>query len=73
MGPPASAAVETLTNREIEVLRLVAPGRSNSQVAAELYVTVGTVKSHLHTIAGKLGAANRVEAVARGRELGLLG
>ncbi len=64
--------VEALTAREIEVLRLVARGRSNSQIATELFVTVGTVKSHLHTISGKLGAANRVEAVARGRELGLL-
>jgi LuxR family maltose regulon positive regulatory protein len=67
-----AAPVENLTIREIEVLRLVALGRSNSQIAAELFVTVGTVKSHLHTVAGKLGAANRVEAVARGRELGLL-
>ncbi len=65
--------VETLTVREMEVLRLVALGRSNSQIATELFVTVGTVKSHLHTISGKLGAANRVEAVAHGRELGLLG
>ena len=65
--------VEPLTARELEVLRLVALGRSNSQVATELFVTVGTVKSHLHTISGKLGAANRVEAVARGRELGLIG
>ena len=65
--------VEALTAREVEVLRLVALGRSNSQVATELFVTVGTVKSHLHTISGKLGASNRVEAVARGRELGLLG
>ena len=65
--------VETLTAREVEVLRLVALGRSNSQIATELFVTVGTVKSHLHTISGKLGAANRVEAVARGRGVGLLG
>jgi LuxR family transcriptional regulator, maltose regulon positive regulatory protein len=65
--------VEPLTARELEVLRLVAIGRSNSQIATELFVTVGTVKSHLHTISGKLGAANRVEAVARGREVGLLG
>ncbi len=70
--PSAERPVEALTAREIEVLRLVALGRSNSQVATELFVTVGTVKSHLHTISGKLGAANRVEAVARGRELGLL-
>ena len=72
-GAGRDRPVEALTAREIEVLRLVALGRSNSQVATELFVTVGTVKSHLHTISGKLGAANRVEAVARGRELGLLG
>jgi ATP/maltotriose-dependent transcriptional regulator MalT len=64
--------VEPLTRRELEVLRLVAIGRSNSQIATELFVTVGTVKSHLHTISGKLGASNRVEAVARGREVKLL-
>jgi LuxR family maltose regulon positive regulatory protein len=68
----AAGLVEKLTTRELEVLRLVALGRSNSQVASELFVAIGTVKSHLHTIAGKLGAANRVESVARGRELGLL-
>ncbi len=67
-----AALVEALTERELEVLRLVALGRSNRQAAGELFVTVGTVKSHLHAISGKLGAANRVEAVARGRELGLL-
>jgi LuxR family maltose regulon positive regulatory protein len=51
----------------------VAVGRSNRQIAAELYLALGTVKAHVHAIAGKLGAANRVEAIARGRELGLLG
>ena len=64
--------VEPLTARELEVLRLVAAGRSNRQIAAQLYVTVSTVKTHVHTASGKLGAANRVEAVARARELGLL-
>jgi LuxR family maltose regulon positive regulatory protein len=64
--------VEALTARELEVLALVARGRSNSQIATELFVTVGTVKSHVHAISGKLGAANRVEAVARARDLGLL-
>lgn len=68
----ATGPVETLTERELEVLRLVALGRSNSQIARELFVTVGTVKSHVHAIAGKLEAANRVEAVARGRGLGLV-
>jgi ATP/maltotriose-dependent transcriptional regulator MalT len=65
--------VEPLTRRELEVLRLVAAGRSNRQIAGELYLALGTVKSHVHAIAGKLGAANRVEAIARARELGLLG
>ena len=64
--------VEALTPREIEVLGLVALGRSNARIASELFVTVGTVKSHVHAISGKLGAANRGEAVARARELGLL-
>ena len=50
-----------------EVLRLVAEGWSNTAIAAELFVTVGTVKSHVHAITGKLGAANRVEAVAIAR------
>jgi LuxR family transcriptional regulator, maltose regulon positive regulatory protein len=65
-------SVEALTAREIEVLRLVALGRSNSQIATQLFVTVGTVKSHVHTISSKLGAANRTEAVSRSRQLGLL-
>jgi len=64
--------VEALSPRELEVLRLVALGRSNAAIARELFVTVGTVKSHVHAISGKLGAANRVEAVARGRALGLI-
>jgi LuxR family maltose regulon positive regulatory protein len=75
--PARSAAtpgslVEPLTPRELEVLRLVATGRSNRQIAAELFVTLATVKSHVHSASGKLGAANRVEAVAAARELLLL-
>jgi LuxR family maltose regulon positive regulatory protein len=64
--------VEPLTERELEVLRLVAAGRSNRQIAAELYLALGTVKTHVHAIAGKLGAANRVESIVTARELGLL-
>jgi len=79
MSPTASASgaasglVEQLTPRELEFLRLVCAGRSNSQIAQELFVTVGTAKAHLHTIYGKLGAANRVEAILRAQELGLAG
>ncbi len=70
--PTRKRLVEPLTERELEVLQLVGAGRSNRQIAAELYVTVGTVKTHVHAISGKLGAANRVEAVALAREHGLL-
>ncbi len=70
---PGSGLVEPLTERELEVLRLVAAGRSNRQIAGELYLALGTVKTHVHAIAGKLRAANRVEAVARARDIGLLG
>jgi LuxR family transcriptional regulator, maltose regulon positive regulatory protein len=70
---PAPGLIERLTERELEVLRLVAAGRSNRQIAGELFLALGTVKTHVHAIAGKLGAANRVEAIARARELGLLG
>jgi LuxR family maltose regulon positive regulatory protein len=68
-APEPTARV--LTPREIEVLALVAAGRSNRQIAEQLYLTVGTVKSHVHAVAVKLGTANRVEAIVRARELGL--
>jgi LuxR family maltose regulon positive regulatory protein len=58
--------------RELEVLRLMATGASNQQVADRLVVAVSTVKTHVNGIFRKLDAASRVEAVARARELGLL-
>lgn len=64
--------VETLSERELEVLRLLAAGKANSQIAEELYVTLHTVKKHITHILGKLGAANRTEAAARARKLGLV-
>ena len=70
--PRAAHRVESLTDRELEVLRLVALGRSNRQIAAELYLALGTVKAHVHAICAKLGAQNRVEAIARARDDGLL-
>jgi LuxR family maltose regulon positive regulatory protein len=73
-GAQATAlpGIEPLSERELEVLRLLAAGRSNPQIARELYLAVGTVKSHVHRIYGKLLVRNRTEAVARSRELGLL-
>jgi ATP/maltotriose-dependent transcriptional regulator MalT len=65
--------VEPLTAREVEVLGLLAAGRSNQRIAEELVVSLDTVKKHVSHVMDKLGVANRTEAVARARELGLLG
>jgi LuxR family maltose regulon positive regulatory protein len=64
--------VEPLTERELEVLRLIAAGSSNQRIARELVVALDTVKKHVTHVLGKLGAANRTEAAARARELGLI-
>ena len=64
--------IEPLTARELEVLGLLAAGRSNRRIAAELVVTLDTVKKHVGRVLNKLGAANRTEAVARARQFGLL-
>jgi LuxR family maltose regulon positive regulatory protein len=69
-APPGLA--EPLTGRELEVLRLLAAGRSNQRIARELVVALDTVKKHVTHLLGKLGAANRTEAVARARQLGLI-
>ncbi|MGH2369015.1 MAG: tetratricopeptide repeat protein, partial [Chloroflexota bacterium] len=70
--PPQQPLVEPLSERELEVLRLLAEGRSNPEIAQELIIAVGTVKTHVHNICGKLGASTRGRAVARARELSLL-
>ncbi len=69
-GP--SGLVDPLTSRELEVLEMLAAGRSNQAIARELVVTLDTVKKHVSHVLGKLGAANRTEAVARARELSLI-
>lgn len=61
-----------LSERELEVLRLAADGLSNREIAAQLVVTLGTVKKHLNNIYGKLGVERRTEAIARARQLALL-
>ncbi|RME85980.1 MAG: hypothetical protein D6775_01365 [Caldilineae bacterium] len=63
---------ETLTPREVEVLRLLASGASNREIAARLVISLGTVKSHVHRIFGKMDVSSRTEAAARARELGLV-
>ena len=64
--------VEQLTSRELEVLGMLAAGKSNQAIAGQLVVTLDTVKKHVSHLLGKLGAANRTEAVTRARELGLI-
>jgi LuxR family maltose regulon positive regulatory protein len=64
--------VEPLTPRELEILRLIAEGRSNQEIAHQLVVAEETVKSHTKAIHSKLGVQRRTQAVARARELGLL-
>lgn len=61
-----------LTDRELEVLELLAAGSSNQQIADRLVVALVTVKKHVSNLLTELGAANRTEAVARARGLGLL-
>ena len=70
--PVPSGIVDPLTSRELEILEKLAAGRSNQAIARELVVTLDTVKKHVGHVLGKLGAANRTEAVARARELRLI-
>jgi ATP/maltotriose-dependent transcriptional regulator MalT len=63
---------EPLSERELEVLSLLASGRSNAEIARDLFIAVGTVKTHTNNIYRKLGVRNRAEALARTRDLKLL-
>jgi LuxR family maltose regulon positive regulatory protein len=67
-----SALVEPLTEREKDVLKWIAEGCSNPEIAEKLYLSVGTVKTHVKHIYGKLGVDDRVKAASKARELGLI-
>ncbi len=69
---PASGLIEPLSEREMEVLRLLAIGHSNSQIATELYVSLNTIKAHVKSIFAKLEAHNRTEAIHKAQELDLI-
>jgi DNA-binding NarL/FixJ family response regulator len=79
MGPALLAnerlldgSLETLTERELEVLQLLAQGLANKQIAGRLGISAHTVKFHISSIYGKLGATNRTEAVRIGLKIGLI-
>jgi ATP/maltotriose-dependent transcriptional regulator MalT len=67
-----SPLIDPLTDRELDVLHLIGQGLSNSAIAEQLVISVGTVKAHTNRIYGKLGVTNRVEAVIKAQELSLL-
>ena len=69
---PTSQLPDPLSEREMEVLQLVAAGKSNRRIAQELFVTAGTVKTHIRSIYRKLDAHSRTQALVRARELNLL-
>jgi ATP/maltotriose-dependent transcriptional regulator MalT len=67
-APVAGVILPTLSPRELDVLRLMALGRSNARIAGELIVATSTVKTHVNNIFGKLGVTTRAEAIARAHE-----
>ena len=70
--PPPQSLIEPLSQRELEVLHLIAQGLSNQEMSEQLFLALDTVKGHNRKIFGKLQVQRRTEAVARARELGLL-
>ena len=72
VAPRSLDAVDELTSREIEVLRLLATGLANREIAERLHVSVGTIKTHVHRILAKLDVGNRTQAVHHARAAGLL-
>jgi LuxR family maltose regulon positive regulatory protein len=76
-GPPDTQApesdlIESLSDRELEVLQLIAEGLTNPEIASRLFLSLHTIKAHARNIYGKLGVHNRTQAVARARALGVL-
>jgi len=70
--PRPRPPVVPLSERELAVVRLLAEGCSNREIAADLYLAQGTVKNHVTALLGKLGARDRTQAALRARALGLL-
>lgn len=71
-GPPALESLPSLTERETEILRLVAAGHDNRQIAEQLYLSPSTVKNHVSSILEKLGVKTRVQAAVRASRAGIV-
>lgn len=71
-GTSSEILPEPLSEREIELLRLIASGLSNREIGETLFITEGTVKNHITHILGKLGVRDRTQAALKARELGLM-
>jgi LuxR family maltose regulon positive regulatory protein len=69
---PPQLLAEPLSQRELEVLKLIEAGCSNQEIAARLFISIATVKRHISNIYAKLDVQNRTQAISIGRELGLL-
>jgi LuxR family maltose regulon positive regulatory protein len=72
LSPQSASLVESLSTRELEVLRLIASGKSNAEVAQALVIALSTVKTHTNSIFGKLQVTSRTQAIALARDLQLL-
>jgi DNA-binding NarL/FixJ family response regulator len=70
--PAAQPLVEPLSERELEILQLIATGASNKEIAGDLFITEGTVKNHVTNILGKLGVRDRTQAALKAKELNLI-
>jgi DNA-binding NarL/FixJ family response regulator len=71
-GISSEVLVEPLSEREIELLRLIASGSNNKEIAEVLFITEGTVKNHITHILGKLGVRDRTQAALKAKEIGLI-
>ena len=71
-GRANQALVEPLSERELEVLALIATGASNREIADQLYIAEGTVKNHVTSILGKLGVRDRTQAALKAKEAGII-
>ncbi len=71
-SPSSQPLIEPLSERELEVLRLICAGRSNQEIADELFIALDTVKRHANNLYGKLGVKRRAQAIIEARRLGLV-